>query len=129
MCFFGCLRAGEALAPDAGGFDSNAHLTFDDVRVDDLEKSRVVLVRIKESKTDRLRRGATVSLGWTGEGICPVKAVLHFIVQRKSGPGSFFRDEAGKALTRREFVSEVKITLSSAGMSSHDISGHGLLIA
>jgi len=128
MCFFGCLRAGEALAPDAGGFDSNAHLTFDDVRVDDLEKPRVVLVRIKESKMDRLRRGATVSLGWTGEGICPVKAVLHFIVQRKSGPGPFFSDEAGKALTRREFVSEVKKALSSAGMTNHDISGHSFRI-
>ncbi len=98
------------------------------MRVDDLEKPRVVLVRIKESKTDRLRRGATVSLGWTGESICPVKAVLHFIVQRKSDPGPFFRDEAGKALTRREFVSEVKKALSSAGMTSHDISGHSFRI-
>ena len=31
MCFFGCLRAREALAPDKGGFDPGANLTFEDV--------------------------------------------------------------------------------------------------
>ncbi len=128
MCFFGCLRAGEALAPDQEGFDQKAHLSLDDVRVDNLEKPRVVFVRIKESKTDRLRRGATVSLGWTGESICPVEAVLRFMVQRKAGPGPFFRDEMGKPLTRKGFVANVKKALSAAGMASHDISGHSFHI-
>ena len=30
------------MAPDGEGFDQNAHLLFDDVRVDNLEKPRVV---------------------------------------------------------------------------------------
>ncbi len=55
MFFFRSLRAGEALAPEGGEFDPKAHLTFDDIEVDSLEKPRVVRVRIKESKTDRLR--------------------------------------------------------------------------
>ncbi len=60
--------------------------------------------------------------------ICPVEAVLCFMVQRKAGPGLFFRDETDKALTRQEFVAEVKKALSAAGMASHDISGHSFRI-
>ncbi len=37
----------EALAPDGEGFYQTAHLSFDDVRVDNREKSRVVFVHIK----------------------------------------------------------------------------------
>ncbi len=126
--FFGCLRAREALAPEGGEFDSKAHLTFDDIEVDSLEKPRVVRLRIKESKTDRLRRGATVTLGWTGTGLCPVRAVLAFLVQRKAGPGPFFRDQAGDALTRKAFVAEVRKALVKAGIASQDISGHSFRI-
>ncbi len=62
-CYFRCLRAGEALAPDYGNFDEAAHLTFKDVTVDVLEKPQIVTLHIKESKTDRLRKGAKVTLG------------------------------------------------------------------
>ena len=48
MCFFGCLRAGEALAPEGVEFDAKPHLTFDDVEEDSLEKSGLVRVRMKE---------------------------------------------------------------------------------
>ncbi len=45
-----------------------------------------------------------MTLSWTGTGLCPVRAVLAFLVQRKARPGPFFREQAGKALTRKEFV-------------------------
>ena len=61
--YFRCLRVGEALAPEGGRFDLGAHLTFQDVVVDSLEKPREIQVRIKESKTDRVRHGATVKMG------------------------------------------------------------------
>lgn len=128
LCFFGCLRAGEALAPEDGRFDPNANLTFKDITVDSLVKPRRLDVRIKESKTDRFRRGATVSVGWTGESVCPVKALIAFIVKRKKGPGPFFVDGDGKALTRRVFVAETKKALEQAGLPSHDISGHSFRI-
>ena len=127
-CYFGCLRAGEALAPDDGKFDEAAHLTFKDVTVDVLEKPQIVTLRIKESKTDRLRKGAKVTLGRTGQEICPVKALLRYLVQRKGGVGPFFRLGEGKPLTRRAFVREVKIALETAGMPSGAISGHSFRI-
>ncbi len=78
-CYFGCLRAGEALAPDDGKFDKAAHLTFKDVTVDVLENPQMVTLHIKESKTDRLRKGAKVTLGRTGQELCPVKALLRYL--------------------------------------------------
>jgi len=113
---------------EGGEFDPKAHLTFDDKEVDSLEKPRVVRVRIKESKMGRLRRGATVTLSWTGTGLCPVRAVLAFLVQRKAGPGPFFRDQAGKALARKGFVAEVRKALDKAGIASQDIFGHSFRI-
>ncbi len=128
LCFFGCLRAGEALAPDSGEFDPKAHLTFDDIAIDSFEEPKLIRVRIKEYKTDRLRRGADMTVGRTRERVCPVKALLAFIVQRKAGPGPFFVDESGVALTRRSFVSEVKKALVAAGLPEQTISGHSFRI-
>ncbi len=116
-CFFGCLRAGEALVSEGMDFDPKAHLSFDDVSVDSLERPRVIRVRIKESKTDRFRKGATVALCWTGGCMCPVKAILAFMVVRKAGPGPFFKLPAGKPLTRKSFVAEVRAALAKAGMA------------
>ncbi len=128
LFFSGCLRAGEALAPEGMDFDPKAHLSFDDVSVDSLERPRVIRVRIKESKTDRFRKGATVALCWTGGCMCPVKAVLAFMVVRKAGPGLFFKLPAGKPLTRKSFVAEVRAALAKAGMACRDISGHSFRI-
>ena len=90
----------------------------EDVRVDSLEKPRLVQVRVKESKTDRLRRGAIVALGWTGTDLCPVRAVLAFMVQRKAGPGPFFQDKDGEALTRAA-SGEESIEQSRDGQPPH----------
>ncbi len=128
LCFFGCLRAGEALAPEKGEFDPKAHLGWDNVELEDIKSPSKIRVRIKESKTDRLRKGAFVTLG-RGEGrICPVKALLNFMVIRKAGPGPFFVDARNRGLTRKVFVEEVKKALVSEGMSDKGISGHSFRI-
>ncbi len=96
--------------------------------VDSLEKPRLISIHIKESKTDRLRKGATVTLGWKGENLSPVKALLAFMMLRKAGPGPFFRAQSGEALKRKGFVAEVKKALVCAAMQCHDISGHSFRI-
>lgn len=127
-CFFGCLRAGEALAPEAGHFDDKAHLSWEDVQMEQVPSPRWIRVRIKESKTDRLRKGAYVRLPRTDADICPVVAVLRYMAARKAGPGPFFRTEGGRGLTRRVFVSEVKAALVKHGIPHQGISGHSFRI-
>ncbi len=128
MCFFGCLRAGEALAPDDGKFDENAHLGWEDVELENTKSPKWIRVRIKESKTDRLRKGAVVTLGRTDQEICPVKAVLKHMAVRKAGKGPFFRTEGAAGLTRKVFVSEVKKALARQGIAGDGISGHSFRI-
>ncbi len=128
LCFFGCLRAGEALAPEQEEFDAGAHLTWTDVEVGERDGKERVRVCIKQSKTDRLRRGAHVVLDSSGMGICPVQAILAYMIDRKTGPGPFFKDEALGGLTRKRFVKEVKKALELAGLSSAGISGHSFRI-
>ena len=128
MCFFGCLRAGEALAPETGEFDPKAHLGWEDVQLQSAASPKWIRVRIKESKTDRLRKGAYVRLPRTDKEICPVVAVLQFMIGRKAGPGPFFTGGSGVGLTRREFVAEVRAALARRGVSSEGISGHSFRI-
>ena len=63
-CFFGCLRAGEALAPERGKFDKKAHLGWEDMQLEDAASPKWIRLRIKESKSDRLREGAFVTQTW-----------------------------------------------------------------
>ncbi len=128
MCFFGCMRAGEALSPEGVAFDKKAHLTWVDVQLEDARIPNWIRVRIKESKTDRSRAGAFATLHKTGLDICPVMVVLVFMGERAAGPGPFFKDEKGVSLTRREFVAEVKKVLTAKGIPSAGISGHSFRI-
>lgn len=128
LCFFGCLRAGEALAPESGRFDPKAHLGWEDVMLDPAEKPEWIKVKIKESKTDRLRKGALITLCRTREPVCPVVALLKFMGLRKAGSGPFFRLTEGKGLDRKVFVQEVKEALRRSGRSAEGISGHSFRI-
>ena len=128
MCFFGCLRAGEALAPEGVKFDGKAHLSWEDVQLEDAASPKWIRVRIKESKTDRMRVGAFVTLQRTDLDICPVKAVLEFMAVRGPGPGPFFTGQDGVGLTRRDFVVEVRKALVEKGIPEAGISGHSFRI-
>ncbi len=111
LCFFGCLRAGEALAPEKREFNPKVHLGWEDVELEDIRSPSKIRVRIKESKTDRLRQGTFVTLVRTDKPVCPVTTLLKFMVIRKAGPGSFFMNTERIGLTRRAFVDEVKKAL------------------
>ena len=100
--FFGFFRSGEITIPAEGAFDPDAHLSFDNVMVDSVQTPQLVRVRLKLSKTDPFRKGVDVFVGRTGNDLCPVAAMLAYMVQRGKGPSPFFRFQDGGPLTRRE---------------------------
>ena len=53
-------------APEVGEFDAGQHLSVADITVDDMENPQSVAVRIKQSKTDPFRQGASIVLSRTG---------------------------------------------------------------
>ena len=112
MCFFGFLRSGKITLIIAESFDDGAHLTFSDVTVDSLQDPLALTIRLKMSKTDPFRVGVDVCIGRTDCDLCPVAAVLAYMVLRGRGKGPFFRFKDGSPLTRGRYVSEVKRALT-----------------
>ena len=104
LCFFGFLRSGEIVCPSETSFDPLSHLSFADIAVDNRSAPSAMQVRIKASKTDPFRQGVTLHIGVTGGPLCPVAALLNYMVARGSKPGPLFIWEDGRYLTRDRFV-------------------------
>ena len=128
MCFFGFLWVGEVVAPLVTSYDPAIHLCFGDVKVDNYEHPQFLEVCIKASKTDPFCLGVSVYLGVTSSFLCPVAAILHYMVQRGTKPGPFFMLSDGKYLTHDIFVKAVWDGLSTVGIQSTDHAGHSFQI-
>lgn len=126
--FFGCFRAGELTAPPGGEFRGLDHLTAADIRMDPANPPQWLTVWVKRSKTDQLRQGAPVTVGRTGQPLCPVEAVEAFRAIRGSGKGPFFRYQDGSPLTRARLDAAIKRALGRAGADATGISTHSLRI-
>ena len=85
-------------------------------------------VRIKASKTDPYRQGATIYLGRAPGELCPVAAVLGYMVSRGTQPGPFFRFTDGRFLTRDRFVEAIRRALTTMGHNCAHYAGHSFRI-
>ena len=63
-------------------------------------------------------------LGRTGLLLCPVAAILSYMVTRGPESGAFFRFEDGKLFTGQRFVKEVRTALAASGVDASRYSGH-----
>ena len=128
LCFFGFLRSGEVVMPSEGDYDPEVHLCYQDVRVDNYHNPGYLQVRLKESKTDPFRQGVNVYVGATHSELCPVAAVLSFMVARGNQPGPLVTREDGKFLTKAKFVTEVRRVLKEASFPAEKYAGHSFRI-
>ena len=124
LCFFGFLRSGEVVVPGDHDFDPAQHLTFADVTVDCLSNPSFLSVYIKQSKTDPFRTGVKVIVGRTKEELCPVAAMLAYMVRRGQGEGPLFHFKDGRPLTRQRLVTKMREILKRVGIDSQKYSGH-----
>ncbi len=124
MCFFGFLHSGEAVLQSETGYDEEVHLSVGDVRVDNVVAPQFVEVRIKASKTDPFQKGVSVYLGRTDSDICPVAAVLGYMVNRGTSPGPVSSRSNGHPLTRARLVGESRSALRQAGIDAARYAGH-----
>ena len=83
-----------------------------------------VLKGIRKSKTDVFRQGAKIHLGRTDDDLCPVAALLSWMIQRGNHPGPLFTFASGRALTRPTLVMRLREALSEAGFNPQGFSGH-----
>ena len=95
---------------DSGLLDPNQHLSLKDW--------------IKQSKTDPFRAGVMVYLHKTGRQLCPVAALLSYLVVRGKDDGPLFRLRGGDPLTRPCLVSLLREAPSQAGLDPEKYAGH-----
>lgn len=128
MCFFGFLRAGEVCTPTSSSYDPSWHLCVGDLALDSHSAPTLLSITIKASKTDPFRQGATITLGKTGQQLCPITAILPYVATRGAQAGPLFRFQDGSFLTRDRFVKEVRQLLVAAGIDPQPYSGHSFRI-
>ena len=117
MCFFGFMRTGETVVPSHSGIDHSVHLAFGDVRVDSRSTPTYLVVNFKASKTDPFRQGIQIYLGRMDSELCPMSAILNYMVKRGAAGGAFFSFSDGKLLTRDWFVKAVRLALEASGIN------------
>ena len=98
LAYFGMLRISEYTIPGQNNFDPSAHLTVNDVTI--LRARRVAQVFLKKSKTDPFRKGVAIRVGVLNHRLCPVKALIRYLVVRGPKPGPLFLFSNGIFLTR-----------------------------
>ena len=124
--FFGFLRSGEFTTPNSK-FDSRIHLAVDDLRIDKHVNPKVIFLHLKCSKTDPFRQGHTIRLGVSGNVVCAVRALLHYLHLRGGNAGPLFRHKNGSPLTRTTLTAWLRNAVSRAGIEGN-FSGHSFRI-
>lgn len=114
--------------PSDREYDHAVHLNWEDIAVDNTQNPQAIRVTLKQSKTDPFRKGINLFLGRTGLDLCPVKALLNYLVVRGTRVGPLFQFQDGRFLTRLRLVEELWRVLSEAGIDSSKFSGHSFRI-
>ena len=67
-----------------------AHLSFQNVLVDNIAQPQALKVHLKASKTNPFKKGLDIHIGYIKDELCPVAAVLTFMIAKGPGAGPFF---------------------------------------
>ena len=127
VAFFGFLLAGEFTCDSRESY-SPRMLSPGDVHVDSRESPKVVSVQLHQTKTDPFRTGVTVFLGRTGHRICPVSALLAYLVLRGTTPGPLFQFQDGSTLSKGRLLFHLHQTLQARGVGPSGLTGHSFRI-
>ena len=128
LCFFGFLRSGEITIPDASSYDPSVHLNFNDIAADNPTSPKILQIRIKASKTDPFRQGVNIHIGRTDNSLCPVSALLKYLIVRGTAPGLLFHFQDNAPLTKSKFTAKFRELLLLAGMDPKHYAGHSFRI-
>ena len=123
-CFFGFFRSGEICSNRSEVFDPASDLLVDSVTIDSIHNPRLARIRLQTSKTDPFREGATITLPRTEDDLCPVAALLSWLIYRGKSSSPLFMLQSGAPLTRARLVNELRKVLADLGLEAELFSGH-----
>ena len=124
---YGFLQTAEFPVPN-GKFDPSSHLAIKDVAADCHTAPSLLQIWIKMSKTDQYKHRTFVYMATTNNELCPVAAVLSYLVHDPSGEGPLFQFSNGFPLTRVKFVLEFRQVLTSTRVQADGYTGHSFRI-
>ena len=87
--------------------------------MDNLEDPRWIRIRLQKSKTDPFSEGANIFIPKTNCKLCPVAALLAWLVWRGNSTGPLFRFTSGANLTRDTFVRNLQKVIQASGLDPH----------
>ncbi|XP_052098932.1 uncharacterized protein LOC127733656 [Mytilus californianus] len=129
VAFYGFLRCGEFTVSKASQFDPDINLCIEDV----VFHTDLVVLKLKQSKTDPFRKGINIQLHKLGQLICPYTILLEYIQIRKefspiNQTDPLFITIDKKPLERQYFLTCIKKVLDICGFNSSHYNGHSFRI-
>lgn len=123
------MRCGEFTVLKAKQFDPSVNLCLGDI----LFHEDLVILKLKQSKTDPFRKGINIQLHKVQSCVCPYRILTKYLHARKSLYGNFSTDPLfmlnnGQALERQYFINCLKHVLGLCGFNSDQYNGHSLRI-
>ena len=109
-------------------FDPEVHLTIKDIAIYKIVEPSVMHVMIMQSKTDPFQQGINLFLGATEHTVCPVKAILSYLVLRGKKDGPLFIIAIGTPLTRQYFSTALSTVLKHTGLDDRQYNTHSFCI-
>ena len=126
LCFFSFIRSGELCCTSGGTFDQSRDLTPHDISVDDARNPQTM--NLKCSKANPFKEGMDIFLAHANNKLCPVAAMLSWLVLRGKEYDPLFQFQSGAPLTRNCFVSCLKEILTLVNIDPSGFSDHGFRI-
>ena len=128
LYFFSFMSSGELCCTSSRTFAQSRDLTLHDILVDDARNPQTMKVHLKCSKMDPFKEGTDIFLACTNDKLCPVAAMLSWLVLRDKEDGPLFQFQLGAPFTRSFFVSCLKGALTSANIDLSGFSGYSFRI-
>ena len=129
--FFSFMRSSKIGAYSESDFYPTRNLNTQDVAIDNLANPQILKVCLKCSKTDPFREGSDIFLARTHDELCPVTAMLTWLVKRNAKPaaeGPLFVLQSGAPLTCNSFVAHFKEALMAVHIDPTGFSRHSFRI-
>ena len=104
-----------------GAYDPNCHLSYRDLSVDNAQDPSIIELLLRCSKMDEIRK---VVIGKMRGDLCPVSALLRYLVVCGSRLGPLFLHADWKPI----FMLEVRSALKIAHLLADQFAGHSLRI-
>ena len=109
VAYYGFMRVSELTTPNEHSHKHNNSLMRYDLQM----HNNYMTILLRQSKTDKYKIGANITIAANNTTLCPIKAMKNYLKYRGKNPGPLFIFKSNKNLTPKIFNKFIKYTLPS----------------